>query len=111
MSVSELPIPDWDGLSFGEVASRVRALEVDDLRVLRDHEEQHADRVQVLQVLDQRIAAVEQGAPVSDGDPTAQRPGTANAPTSSDNASPASEGPPINPPSQGDPTNPAQPRG
>src|SRR3954471_15027710 len=109
MSVSELPIPDWDGLSFGELASRVRALDVADLRVLRDHEKQHADRGQVVQVLEQRIEAVEHGAHAPGGDPTCHGPGTSKGSASSDNASPASEGPPVNPPSHGDPTNPAQP--
>ena len=110
MSVSELPIPGWDGLPSGELASRVRSLEIGDLRALLDHERQHADRVQVLRVLEQRIEAVEQGAPVSHGDPTAPRPGAAATPSSGDDASPATEGPPVNPPSHGDPTNPAQPR-
>ena len=110
MSVSELPVPGWDALPFGELASRVRSLGIEDLRALLDHERQHADRVQVVQVLEQRIATVEQGAPVSGGDPTGSRPGTATAPSSGDDATPATEGPPVNPPSHGDPTNPAQPR-
>jgi hypothetical protein len=110
MSASELPIPDWDGLPFGDLASRVRALEVGDLRALREHEKEHAHRVQVLQVLEQRIGELEQGASVSDGDPASRRPGTATAPASENEASPATQGPPVNPPSHGDPTNPAQPR-
>jgi hypothetical protein len=111
MSEPELPIPDWDGLPFGELASHVRSLGADDLQALLAHEKEHADRVQVVQVLERRIDEVAQGAPLSDGDPTARRPGSATAPASRDNASPVTEGPPINPPSQGDPTNPAQPRG
>ena len=110
MSATELPIPDWDGLPFGELASRVRALEIGDLRALREHEEQHAHRVHVLQVLEQRLEAVEHGAQVSEGDPASRRPGTTTAASAEDDASPATEGPPVNPPSHGDPTNPAQPR-
>src|SRR3954469_21506275 len=111
MSESELPIPEWDGLPMGDLESRLRALEVDELHAMRDHEEDHANRIQVMQLLDQRIKAVESGAEVSDGDPAGRRPGTVGAASSGDNASAVKEGPPVNPPSHGDPTNPAQPRG
>jgi hypothetical protein len=110
----ELPLPDYDSLPVGSIESRIRTLRAEDVRTLHDYETQHANRVQVVQILQHRLASLETGeAEPTGGDPTGIAPevGTAASAASGDSqASPATEGPPQNPPSQGVPTNPAQPR-
>jgi hypothetical protein len=106
---TDLPIPDFDHLPVGDLAGRIRTLELDQVNVLIDFELAHAARVPVLQVLGARRDQLTAGATPSGGDPAAdpQRPAPPAAPPT---VTPATAGPKINPPSQGDPTNPAQPR-
>jgi hypothetical protein len=107
----ELPLPEYDNLPVGSIESRIRTLGEQGVRQLYDYEKAHANRVQVVQILERRLVALNNGdAQPSGGDPTAFAPETdKGAPRGSD-ASPANEGPPQNPPSQGVPTNPTQPR-
>ena len=71
----------------------------------------HADRVQVVQLLEHRLEALRSGeAEPSGGDPTAAAPEVSAGEPGGSTVSPATEGPKQNPPSQGVPTNPAQPR-
>jgi len=110
MSHPELPIPDFDHLPLGDVAARIRSLELDQVNALIEFELAHAARVPILQVLGSRREQLTAGATPSGGDPAAldpQRPGPPSVPPT---VSPATAGPKLNPPSQGDPTNPAQPR-
>jgi hypothetical protein len=107
----ELPIPDYDHLPTGSLESRIRTLGQHGVRVLLDHERQHANRVQVVRILEQRLVALDTGAAEpSGGDPAAPAPEASAGAAGGSKASPATEGPPQNPPSQGVPTNPAQPR-
>jgi hypothetical protein len=111
MTRDQLPIPDYDALPTGAIGSRIRTLDANGLTLLLEHERQHADRVQVVQLLEQRLGALQNGsATPSGGDPTAMAPEAATERAAGSSASPATEGPPQNPPSHGDPTNPAQPR-
>ena len=112
MAADDLPLPDYDELPLGTIESRVRALDADGVAALLDHERAHADRVQVVQLLEHRLERLRSGevAP-SGGDPAAPVPEAVPGQPGGSQASPATEGPPQNPPSQGDPTNPAQPRG
>ncbi|GAA1502808.1 hypothetical protein GCM10009740_38940 [Terrabacter terrae] len=107
----DLPLPDYDGMPLGSIESRVRTLDADGVERVLAYEREHADRIQVVQVLEHRLTALRTGAAKpSGGDPTAAAPEmTAGRPGGS-TASPATEGPTQNPPSQGVPTNPAQPR-
>jgi hypothetical protein len=104
---STLPIPDYDHLPLGSLESRIRTLDEPGLEALLTHESQHGDRAPVMNVLRQRLEALRGGARPS---------GAGNMPESrrlaepEAKASPATQGPPQNPPSQGVPTNPAQPR-
>lgn len=87
---TELPIPDYDHLPEGALAHRIRSLPVDGLRRLLDYEQTHGNRLSVVQLLEQRLHAVESGkATPSPGDPRAEQP----------------EHPP--PPDGGSPANPA----
>jgi len=107
----ELPLPDYDHLPVGSLQSRIRSLDAAGLEALVAYERAHGNRLPVVQVLENRLAAVQQGAELSDGSPVAPTPEIQHAPAPGSAASPQTEGPAINPPSQGDPTNPAQPRG
>ncbi|HYH35234.1 MAG TPA: hypothetical protein VD814_08815 [Nocardioides sp.] len=110
-SRDQLPLPDYDHLPVGSLQGRIRSLDADQLGQLLAYEEAHGHRLPVVQVLRTRLEAVRDGAPLSGGSPTAERPEQAQAPEPPSQASPETSGPPLNPPSQGDPTNPAQPRG
>jgi hypothetical protein len=106
----DLPLPDYDHLPVGSLTSRIRTLGAEDLTTLLDYERAHANRVQVVTVMESRLSGLREGAQPSGGDPAAPTPETAGAATGGSKVSEATSGPPINPPSQGDPTNPAQPR-
>jgi hypothetical protein len=106
----DLPLHDYDHLPVGSLISRIRTLDADALQTLMEYEQGHANRMQVVSVMQSRLSALREGAGPSGGDPTAVG---AEAPPEAAGGSPVSEatsGPPINPPSHGDPTNPAQPR-
>jgi hypothetical protein len=106
----ELPLPDYDHLPVGDLATRIRSLDADAVAVLLDYERAHGDRLPVVTVLDQRLGQLRGGATTSGGNPMADTPELQHAPPTGSKAGPETEGPKINPPSQGDPTNPAQPR-
>lgn len=108
----DLPLPDYDGLPVGAIESRVRTLDEGGVAELLDYEQAHANRVQVVQLLERRLSSLQRGAAEpSGGSPSAPAPETPDTFTERpEQAAPATEGPPQNPPSQGVPTNPAQPR-
>jgi hypothetical protein len=106
----DLPLPDYDHLPVGSLTSRIRTLEAGDLTTLLDYERAHANRVQVVTVMESRLAGLKEGAQPSGGDPAEVTPEAPPPPAGGSKASPATSGPPMNPPSHGDPTNPAQPR-
>lgn len=110
MPTDEAPLPGYDDLTTGAIESHARTLDAEGLRALLAYEQEHADRIQVVQVLEQRLADVEAGASPSDGDPASSQAQAPPSPTAAPKAAPQTEGPPQNPPSQGVPTNPTQPR-
>ena len=55
-SRDELPIPDFDNISIGSLRARLRALSVQQLVILREWETEHANRLNVITTLDNRIA-------------------------------------------------------
>ena len=108
MTHTDPPLPDYDELPLGAIEARVRTLDAEGLRALLDYETGHADRVQVVELVERRLEAVSSGeAEPSGGDPTAAAPEVDTEATHTAKASPQTEGPPINPPRHGDPTNPA----
>jgi hypothetical protein len=111
MHHDELPLPDYDHLPIGSLEGRIRSLDADGLQALLTYEQEHGNRLPVVQVLQNRLEAVRGGAELSGGSPLAATPELQHAPPTGSEASPQTEGPAINPPSHGDPTNPAQPRG
>jgi len=111
MTHHELPLPDYDELPTGTIESRIRALDTEGVEQVLEYERGHADRVQVVQLLEHRLETLRSGDAVpSGGDPSAGTPEVPRGEPGGSVASPATEGPKQNPPSQGVPTNPAQPR-
>jgi hypothetical protein len=109
-SNDDLPIKDFDHLQVGGLTSRIRSLGADDLQTLITYERAHAKRFQVVQIMENRLAALKAGAQPSGGDPTATGADAPPSPDGGPKVSEATSGPAQNPPSHGDPTNPAQPR-
>ncbi|BDZ44801.1 hypothetical protein GCM10025866_07100 [Naasia aerilata] len=103
-----LPLPDYDHLPIGSLASHISALSADEVGVLLDYERAHGNRLPVTQVLEHRLEALQDGAEPSGSLPESY-PELGGAARGS-KVTEATSGPPINPPSHGDPTNPAQPR-
>lgn len=104
----DLPLPDYDHLPVGVLSSKISGLDESGLQQLLDYERAHGDRLPVVQVLENRLEALRQGA-----EPSGSVPSEAPEVTQGRQGSPVSPettGPPVNPPSQGTPFNPAQPR-
>ncbi|MCC2322606.1 hypothetical protein [Cellulomonas xiejunii] len=68
-----LALPDYDHLPLGRLGQRIRALDADDVVMLRQYEEAQGCRLPVLQVLDHWLHELADGAEPSE-DPS-------NAPT------------------------------
>jgi hypothetical protein len=103
-------MPDYDHLPVGSLISRIRTLDATGLQSLLDYEKGHANRIQVVSAMQNRLSSLQNGAQPSGGDPAAATPEAAPGADSGSPVSEATSGPPVNPPSHGDPTNPAQPR-
>jgi hypothetical protein len=106
----DLPLTDYDHLPVGSLTSRIRTLDHADLTTLLAYEKAHANRFQVVTVMESRLAGLQEGAQPSGGDPAATGADSPAPASSGSQVSEATSGPPVNPPSHGDPTNPAQPR-
>jgi hypothetical protein len=107
-SHDELPLPDFDHVPLGTLPSRITFLDATGVSQLLAYERAHGNRLPVLQVLERRLQALNEGAQPSGSLPPSMP--EVNVGHAGSMVSPATSGPPINPPSQGDPTNPAQPR-
>jgi hypothetical protein len=106
----QLPLPDYDHLPVEGLTSRIRTLDAQGLQTVLEYEKAHANRLQVVTVMENRLASLRDGAQPSGGDPAAAAADDPSHASTTSKVSEATSGPPINPPSQGDPTNPAQPR-
>ncbi len=56
-----LPLASYDTLSLASIRARLRSLDAGQLRVLSDYERSHAERVDVLGMLERRIEKLETG--------------------------------------------------
>lgn len=106
----QLPLPDYDHLPVEGLTSRIRTLDAQDLQTVLEYERAHANRLQVVTVMENRLSSLRDGAQPSGGDPAASAADDPVHAAAGSKVSEATSGPPVNPPSQGDPTNPAQPR-
>lgn len=69
MTDAQLPIPDYDQISLGDLRHRIRALDKEQLAAVLDYEAGHAARVPVFEVLEARQRELEHGAQPSAGNP------------------------------------------
>jgi hypothetical protein len=106
----QLPLPDYDHLPVDGLASRIRTLDAAGLETLLEYERAHANRLQVVTIMENRLTSLHEGAQPSGGDPAASAADDPVHASTGSKVSEATTGPAINPPSAGDPTNPAQPR-
>src|SRR3954447_25066081 len=109
MSDADLALPDYNDLTLPDLTHRVRTLDAGELRRVVSYEEEHGNRLPVLQVLHARLEQLHSGGTPSGG-PHGGPEHRGTRAQSRETVSPQPSGPPINPPSHGDPTNPAQPR-
>ena len=104
----DLPIPNYDGISTGDLGHRIRSLEPAQLDVLVAYEREHAHRLPVLHVLQARLDELADGSTPSGGDPSG--PTTTGAPAAGGSqVSPQTQGPPVNPAPQTDKSGPTAP--
>ena len=104
----ELPLPDYDHLPAGTLPTRITGLNEAQLSQVLAYERAHGNRLPVVQILENRLTALQNGAEPSG--PTAPDTPESSQTQHGSRVTPATSGPPLNPPSHGDPTNPAQPR-
>lgn len=69
MSTGDLPLPDYDQMSLGDLQHRIRTLDAAQLETVLLHECAHAARVPVLELLEARQRELDGGASPSGGDP------------------------------------------
>jgi hypothetical protein len=106
----QLPLPDYDHLPVEGLTSRIRTLDATGVETLLEYERAHANRLQVVTIMENRLSALREGAQPSGGDPAAAAADDPVHAAAGSKVSEATTGPVVNPPSAGDPTNPAQPR-
>ncbi|NHD18147.1 MULTISPECIES: hypothetical protein [Actinopolyspora] len=63
----QLPIPEFDELPLTTMQHRIRSLEEEQLNTLVEHERAHADRPQVLELLNTRLEELRAGATPTEG--------------------------------------------
>ncbi len=59
LSAEDLPLPDIDHMSVASLRARLRTLDIAQLATLRAYEQAHADRLQIVTMLENRIAKLE----------------------------------------------------
>lgn len=63
----ELPLPGYHQLSVGDLRHRVRSLDRPQLAILLAEEREHGARPQVVEIIEERMAELDQGAVPSAG--------------------------------------------
>ena len=63
----QLPLPDYDHLPVEGLASRIRTLDATGLQTLLEYERAHADRLQVVTIMENRLTSLREGAQPSGG--------------------------------------------
>lgn len=106
----KLPLPDYDHLPIGGLASRVRSLASDEVEDLLAYERSHGDRLAVTELLATRLEQLHAGAEPTSGDPGALRP-ESTARHGGSPVSPATSSQPVSPPPHGTPDQRGKPKG
>src|SRR4051794_15401232 len=104
------PLPRYDHPPVEGLTSRIRTLDAQDLQTVLEYEKAHANRLQVVTVMENRLSSLRDGAQPSGGDPAAPAADDPVHAAAGSKVSEATSGPPNNPPSQRAPTNPTPPR-
>jgi hypothetical protein len=68
MDEDQLPIPDYDQLPLGELRHRIRSLTEPELEAVFAHEQEHGNRMPVMEVIASRLEQLQDGARPSGGD-------------------------------------------
>ncbi|GAA4930000.1 hypothetical protein ACFPM3_24405 [Streptomyces coeruleoprunus] len=108
---SGLPLPDFDQLPVGTLEHRIRSLGADDVDRLLRYEHEHADRANVVQILESRKRRLDEGATPSGGDPRGFRPEQPGPARGGSHVSPATSPEPSSPPPHGTPDQRGKPKG
>jgi hypothetical protein len=70
----DLPLPDFDHITTGDLAARIRGLDAGQIETLIEFERSHPGRLPIMTVLEQRLNQLADGAeptgPVLDDSPT-----------------------------------------
>ena len=103
----QLPLPDYDHIPQGTLPTRITGLSEDQVGQLLAYEREHGDRLPVVQVLEQRIEALRNGAEPS-GQAVPDTPEVAGSRSGSP-VSPETSGPNVVPPFHGNPAHQSQP--
>ncbi|GAA3736406.1 hypothetical protein HDA32_001370 [Spinactinospora alkalitolerans] len=107
---NDLAIPDYEHLPMGTLQHRVRSLSEEQMRELIGYEEAHGKRTPVLEMLEQRLTQLTEGARPSPGSQE-NRPETPPAPQGGSSVSGGGVSPPTSAPPHGVPAQPARPKG
>lgn len=110
MTQSPLGPDEVDHLPVATLRDRIRSLTAEQLSGLRDYEAAHANRPQVISIMDARLDQLERGATPSPGDQQHQ-PERVDGPSAGSGVSDASAAPPTHPPPHGQPAQPGKPKG
>ena len=95
----DLPLPDDDHVPLGSLEGRIRSLDAGSLEgQLLAYEQQHGNRLPVVQILQRRLDGLEAGAEPSSGSPGAAPPEVQSGQGGS-TVSPATSAPATGPPS------------
>jgi hypothetical protein len=104
-----LPLPDYDHLPLDTLRHRVRQLDADGAQRLLDYERSHANRLPVVEVLENWLQELREGAEPSGGSPFELKPEAPPPPAGRPPVSEAKAGPPVKPPIRHETTKPATP--
>lgn len=108
LSHDQLPLPDYDHIPLGNLEARITALDRPQLDQLLRYEREHGNRLPVVNILERRAAALESGA--EPGGSVPERLPEVSQGHGGSKVTPATAGPPQNPPFEGVPGNPSRPR-
>ncbi|MDA8369770.1 MAG: hypothetical protein M0026_07845 [Nocardiopsaceae bacterium] len=104
------PIPGYEGLPIGTLQHRIRSLDKDGMRELIGYEESHGRRTGVLELLENRLRQLEEGAEPSGGTQD-RHPETPPQPSAGSPVGPDTAAPQSSPPPHGVPAQPGRPKG
>jgi hypothetical protein len=104
-----LPLPDYDHLPLDTLRHRIRQLDADGVQQLLEFERSHANRLPVIEVMENWLRELREGAQPSEGSPFELKPEAPPPPAGRPPVSEAKAGPPTRPPMRPETTKPVDP--